>query len=85
VFHSKNLIHRDIKPENFVIGNNDISTLHLIDFGLSKYYKDTQGKHIPWVEKKGIIGTARYASINAHQGIVDVRIIKVTSKADATT
>lgn len=67
-FHCKNLIHRDIKPENFVIGYNDFSTLHLIDFGLSKYYKDTHGKHIPWVEKKGIIGTARYASVNAHLG-----------------
>lgn len=41
----------------------------MIDFGLAKYYRDhNDGKHIPNVEKKGLIGTARYASINAHQG-----------------
>lgn len=64
------MIHRDIKPENFCLGNLDISALYMIDFGLSKYYKDTHQKHIPWVDKKGIIGTARYASINAHLGII---------------
>ncbi len=67
-FHNKNLIHRDIKPENFVIGNEHLGTIYLIDFGLSKYYKDGTGKHIPPVEKKGLIGTARYASLNAHFG-----------------
>jgi serine/threonine protein kinase len=68
VLHAKNLIHRDIKPENFVIGHDDISMLYLIDFGLSKYYRDVHGKHIPYTDKKGIIGTARYASIHAHKG-----------------
>lgn len=36
VLHSKNLIHRDLKPENMVIGREDISLIHLIDFGLTK-------------------------------------------------
>jgi serine/threonine protein kinase len=58
-------IHRDIKPENFVIGNTDFTIIHIIDFGLSKFYQDDEGKHIPFIEKKGVIGTARYASINA--------------------
>ena len=42
--------------------------VHLIDFGLAKYFKDSDGTHIPWIDKKGMIGTARYASINAHLG-----------------
>jgi serine/threonine protein kinase len=67
VFHSKNFIHRDIKPENFVIGRDDISLIYLIDFGLSKYYRNAEGKHIDFIPKKGMIGTARYASINALQ------------------
>lgn len=67
-FHKKNLIHRDLKPENIVIGWQDIDQVYLIDFGLAKYYRDSNGNHIPMVEKKGIIGTARYASINAHLG-----------------
>ncbi|CAD8085280.1 unnamed protein product [Paramecium primaurelia] len=66
--HQKNLIHRDLKPENIVIGWQDIDIVYLIDFGLSKFYKDNQGNHIPMIEKKGIIGTARYASIGAHLG-----------------
>ena len=37
--HNSRFIHRDIKPDNFVIGlQNQSSIVHLIDFGLSKYY-----------------------------------------------
>ena len=42
-FHGRNLIHRDLKPENITIGWHDIDTIYLIDFGLSKYYKDSNG------------------------------------------
>lgn len=67
-FHEKNLIHRDIKPENFTISRQDSTLIFAIDFGLAKYFRDTAGKHIPFVNNKGLIGTARYASINALQG-----------------
>ncbi|CAD8078093.1 unnamed protein product [Paramecium primaurelia] len=67
-FHEKNLIHRDIKPENFTISRQDATQIMAIDFGLAKYYRDTAGKHIPFVNNKGLIGTARYASINALLG-----------------
>jgi len=37
--HSKDYIHRDIKPENILFKNkNDLSSLKLIDFGLSAIY-----------------------------------------------
>lgn len=68
--HSKGLLHRDIKPENIVIGRNeDFNKIFLLDFGLSKSYLDEKGDHISMVEKKGLVGTARYASINAHKGL----------------
>ena len=68
-FHSKNLMHRDIKPENFVIGVGEHSNVvHLIDFGLARLYKNMQGLHLAMKEGYGLIGTARYASINAHIG-----------------
>lgn len=68
--HLKGLLHRDIKPENIVTGHNsDYNKIFLIDFGLSKPYLDENGIHIPLLEKKGLIGTARYASINAHNGM----------------
>ena len=49
VLHNKGIIHRDIKPENFVIGKYEkINFIYLIDFGLSKFYKDN-GEHIPMI------------------------------------
>lgn len=68
--HEKDIIHRDIKPENFWIGVDEKSeTLNLIDFGLSKHYRDSVTKnHIEYWEGRGMIGTPRYWSINAHLG-----------------
>lgn len=67
--HEKGILHRDIKPENFVMGTGKQSrNLHLIDFGLAKYWRDQSGRHNAWKEGKGLVGTARYASINAHKG-----------------
>ncbi|CAD8089597.1 unnamed protein product [Paramecium primaurelia] len=71
--HNKNIIHRDLKPENMVIGYIDTHIIYLIDFGLAKYFKESNGQHIPLSDKKGIIGTARYASIAAHQGFEQSR------------
>jgi serine/threonine protein kinase len=73
--HEKGFLHRDIKPENFVIGLNEKSNMvYLIDYGLSKRYKDkNSGQHIPYRENKQLVGTVRYASINAHLGIEQSR------------
>ncbi len=72
--HGKNIIHRDIKPENFVIGLGKTGkNLHLIDFGLAKYYRSKSGKHIPLIDGKGLVGTARYCSVNTHKGIEQSR------------
>jgi len=71
--HSCNFIHRDLKPANFLVGRNDrITEVQLIDFGLAKrYWSHKTLQHIPYRKKKssGVIGSARYASINAHTGI----------------
>jgi serine/threonine protein kinase len=68
-FHEHDFIHRDIKPENFLIGIGEkINEIYIIDFGLSKRWLE-KGKHIKYTEKKGLVGTARYTSVNAHKGI----------------
>ncbi|CAD8065326.1 unnamed protein product [Paramecium sonneborni] len=67
--HQKGVLHRDLKPENIILGiGREISKLYLIDFGISKIYRDSQGRHITFKEYKSFIGTTRYASITAHLG-----------------
>eukprot|EP00914_Ancora_sagittata_P033886 GHVO01068476.1.p1 GENE.GHVO01068476.1~~GHVO01068476.1.p1 ORF type:complete len:422 (-),score=42.81 GHVO01068476.1:116-1381(-) len=73
LFHSKNLIHRDVKPDNLLVpykseSSNTSTTIYMIDYGLSKRYRDSYGRHIPYREGKSLTGTARYASINTHLG-----------------
>lgn len=74
--HHKGFIHRDLKPENFVMGGDEqrAHILHLIDFGLSKRYRDHRTNlHVSYKEGKSLTGTARYCSINAHLGIEQSR------------
>ena len=67
--HSKNIVHRDLKPDNFLIGNNDPNIIYLTDFGLSKKYKSSKtGKHIKFSFTGKLVGTVRFASINALRG-----------------
>ena len=64
------MIHRDIKPDNFVMGANyNSQTVYIIDYGLSKSYCDpVTRKHMPYKSEKNFVGTARYSSINNHNG-----------------
>eukprot|EP00930_Biecheleria_cincta_P101082 TRINITY_DN9270_c0_g2_i5.p1 TRINITY_DN9270_c0_g2~~TRINITY_DN9270_c0_g2_i5.p1 ORF type:complete len:321 (+),score=42.78 TRINITY_DN9270_c0_g2_i5:119-1081(+) len=73
--HAKSVIHRDLKPENFVIGlGTRVNQIHLIDFGLSTLFLCNKSQqHITYKENQCLIGTARYASVNAHLGIQQSR------------
>ena len=65
--HDKKVLHRDIKPQNWMLKGG---VLYLIDFGLSTFYVDDCGEHIPIKNNKtDILGSPKYCSTHIHDGI----------------
>lgn len=75
IIHKEGIIHRDLKPENLLVNKNIRNGLiYLIDYGLSKKYKDAKNDmHIPFKNERPITGTIRYISINTHKGFEQSR------------
>jgi serine/threonine protein kinase len=70
--HDTGVVHRDIKPENFMLsggGGSDDKRLHIIDFGLSRFYMKGD-KHVINTYDRSIVGTIRYISKHTHNGDV---------------
>ena len=67
--HSKGIVHRDIKPENFLLGLNDKTFIYLIDFGISRKYMSSRGRHLKYSLTGKLFGTLRFASYNATRGV----------------
>ncbi|GMT28465.1 hypothetical protein PFISCL1PPCAC_19762, partial [Pristionchus fissidentatus] len=66
--HNQGFLHRDIKPSNMCFGLGDKKyTVVLIDFGMTRQYKDMDGRPRPARSYAAFRGTLRYVSINVHQ------------------
>ena len=63
-FHRSGYIHRDIKPQNVCARFKGSSPLALIDYGVSKLYKNANNQHIDARERAAAIGSPLYSSPN---------------------
>lgn len=79
--HAANYLHRDVKPENFLLGTGHHgNTVYMTDMGLAIYRPPVTARtapgppHLPISSERApcepsLIGTCRYASVNAHLGV----------------
>ncbi len=54
--HRKEIIHRDLKPDNIMFESDELSSVKIIDFGLSAKFEDTPKNDTV----EGDAGTALY-------------------------
>ena len=64
--HQHGVLHRDIKPANWMIAQD--GHIHLIDFGLSAFFLDGDGRHVAKCDADNIIGTPKFVSYYNHIG-----------------
>ena len=65
--HEAGFVFLDLKPNNILVGDSEGENLHkirLIDFGISKPWKDEQDNHIKFEKTNLFMGSFIYSSFN---------------------
>lgn len=63
--HELNFVHADLKLENVLIGNEDPNDIYLIDFGLSRHFRDPETlEHYSKKQTYRFLGNVTFASKN---------------------
>jgi serine/threonine protein kinase len=72
--HNIGIIHRDLKPENILLGlEKEKKSIYIIDFGISRFYINSKGCHIQYVDNKKYMGNIIFMSLNVSNGIEPTR------------
>lgn len=71
--HSLGYVHGDINPNNFLMGRTDLGRVYLIDFGLSRRFRGTDGTHVKKDVSKFLPGVRIFASPHVLDGWVHSR------------
>ncbi|KAF9235738.1 kinase-like domain-containing protein [Melanogaster broomeanus] len=67
--HSHGFVHRDVKADHMLISPRDPNRIIFIDYGLASPRSESAGqRYDPETERKGVIGTITWASLNSHRG-----------------
>ncbi|KAK0218473.1 putative casein kinase-1 hhp1 [Armillaria nabsnona] len=74
--HFHGIVNRDIKPENLLCALDNL-TVKIIDFGMLKlFYHGQPSKYKPFKNRKAIIGSLYWASLNSHNGVAPHDVIE---------